>query len=150
MIGCSEFVFDYVNLLYYKCHKINPNRGGSYIDSSDWIKNKKLSISPINKKYKWFQYSVTVALNNEQIGKDPERILKIKPFRNKYTWENINFLSEKGNWKKFQEDNVAIALNVLCAKKQKIYPANVSKLKPWKPSYSFNDSQMEKDGIILQ
>ena len=22
---CSEFVFDYVHLLYYKCHKINPN-----------------------------------------------------------------------------------------------------------------------------
>ena len=29
----SEFVFDYVYLLYYKCHKINPNRSGSYIDS---------------------------------------------------------------------------------------------------------------------
>ena len=28
-----EFVFDYVHLLYYKCHKINPNRGGLYIDS---------------------------------------------------------------------------------------------------------------------
>ena len=31
----SEFVFDYVHLLYYKCHKINPNRGGSYVDSPD-------------------------------------------------------------------------------------------------------------------
>ena len=37
----SEFVFDYVHLLYYKCHKINPNCGGSYIDSHDRIKNKK-------------------------------------------------------------------------------------------------------------
>ena len=38
----SEFVFDYVELLCYKCHKINPNnRGGLYIDSSDWIKIKK-------------------------------------------------------------------------------------------------------------
>ena len=25
----STFVFDYVDLLYYKCHKRNPNRGGS-------------------------------------------------------------------------------------------------------------------------
>ena len=25
----SEFVFDHVHLLYYKCHKINPNRGES-------------------------------------------------------------------------------------------------------------------------
>ena len=31
----SKFVFDYINLLYYKCHKINPNCGGSYIDSLD-------------------------------------------------------------------------------------------------------------------
>ena len=36
----SEFVFSYIHLLYYKCHKISPNCGGSYIDSPDWIKNK--------------------------------------------------------------------------------------------------------------
>ena len=34
MKGC-EFVFDYVHLLYDKCHKIYLNRGGSYIDSPD-------------------------------------------------------------------------------------------------------------------
>ena len=27
----SNFVFSYVQLLYYKCHKINLNCGGSYI-----------------------------------------------------------------------------------------------------------------------
>ena len=43
----SEFVFDYVQLLYYKCHKINLNCGGSYMDSPDWIKNKKSN----NKSY---------------------------------------------------------------------------------------------------
>ena len=31
----SEFVFDYAHLLYYKCHKLNPNCGGSYIDSPE-------------------------------------------------------------------------------------------------------------------
>ena len=46
----SEFAFDYVQLLYYKCHKINLNRGGSYINSPDWIKNKKTTVNPINKK----------------------------------------------------------------------------------------------------
>ena len=29
----SDFIFDCVNLLYYKCHKINIKHGGSYIDS---------------------------------------------------------------------------------------------------------------------
>ena len=33
LIKGSEFVFDYVHLLYYNCHKINPNRGRSYIAS---------------------------------------------------------------------------------------------------------------------
>ena len=37
----SDFIFDCVHLLYYKCHKINPNRRGSCIDSPDWIKIKQ-------------------------------------------------------------------------------------------------------------
>ena len=36
----SGFIFDCIYLLYYKCHKITPNRGESYIDSPNWIKNK--------------------------------------------------------------------------------------------------------------
>ena len=46
----SEFFFNFVHLLYYKCHKINPNRGGSYIDSPDWIKIEKTTINNVNKK----------------------------------------------------------------------------------------------------
>ena len=37
----SEFVFGYVQLLYYKCHKINLNGGGSYIYFLNWIKTKR-------------------------------------------------------------------------------------------------------------
>ena len=40
----SEFLFNCVHLLYYKCHKINFKRGGSYIDSPDFTKNKKATI----------------------------------------------------------------------------------------------------------
>ena len=42
----SNFIFDSVQLTYYKCHKINFKRGGSYIDSPDWIKNKEAIIDP--------------------------------------------------------------------------------------------------------
>ena len=45
----SEFVFNYFPLLYYKCHRINPNCVVSYIDSPDWIKNNKGTINTINK-----------------------------------------------------------------------------------------------------
>ena len=56
--------------MYYKCHKTNPNRIGSCADSSDWIKNKKTTINPINKKdNKSFQHAITVALSCEEIEK---------------------------------------------------------------------------------
>ena len=45
----SDFIFDCAHLLYYKCHKIGFKRGGSYIDSPDWIKSET-TINPINKK----------------------------------------------------------------------------------------------------
>ena len=54
-------------------------------------------------------------------------MIKIKPFINKYNWEVISFPLEKDDWKKIEKNNVAIALNVLYAKKEKIYLANVSK-----------------------
>ena len=53
----SEFVFDYVYLLHYKCHKINPNCG---------------------------IHDLTVVLNHEEIKKDLQRVTKIKPFPDKY------------------------------------------------------------------
>ena len=81
---CRGFVFDYVHLLYYKCHRINPNCGELYINSPDSIKNKKAAINPINKKdSKCFQYAVTVMSNREKLKKDRQRITKIEPFVNK-------------------------------------------------------------------
>ena len=55
-----------------------------YIDPPDWMKNKKATINPINKKEKCFQYAITVVLNYEEIKRDLKRITKIKPFENKY------------------------------------------------------------------
>ena len=97
----SKFAFDYVHLMYCKCCKINPNRRGSYIDSPDSI--KKATINHINKKgNKCFQYTVIVALNHEEIGKNLE-ITKIKPFINKYKLEGIFLPSEKVDWKKLEK-----------------------------------------------
>ena len=66
-------------------------------------------------------------LNHEEIGKNPDRIAKIKPFINKYKWEGTNVPSEKDDWKRFEKNNVAITINGLYAKKEKIYPAYISK-----------------------
>ena len=63
----SNFIFDSVQLLYYKCHRIKLKHGGSHIDSPDWIKKKKAAINPKSPDDKCFQYAVTVALNYEEI-----------------------------------------------------------------------------------
>ena len=60
--------YDYVQLLHYKCHKINPSCGRSYEDSPGRMKSKKATINLIDKKdNKCFQYAVTVALNQVEI-----------------------------------------------------------------------------------
>ena len=61
----SEFVFDSVDLLHYNLHKISLNRGGSYIDSPKWLKNKKATTNPKNNDNKCFQYALTFASNYE-------------------------------------------------------------------------------------
>ena len=71
----SEFVYNSVDVLYYNLNKVSLSRGGSYIDSPKWLKNKKATINPQNKKDdKCFQYALTVALNHEQIKNNPEKI----------------------------------------------------------------------------
>ena len=47
---------------------------------------------------------------------DPQRVTEIKPFINKYNWKGINFQPEKDDQKKFEKNNVKVALNLLYAK----------------------------------
>ena len=76
----SEFVFDCLQLLYDKCHKINFNCGGSYIDSPGCIKNKKATIDSIYKKdNKCFQYArvnsrVKLRRNKKKILKEKQKL----------------------------------------------------------------------------
>ena len=56
--------------------------GGLYIDSKDWIKQKKAIINPRNTDNKCFQYSTTVALNYEEIESNSENVSNNKPFKN--------------------------------------------------------------------
>ena len=108
----SKFVFDSVDLLHYHFHKISLYRDGSYIDSPEWLKNKKRTINLTNNDDKYFQYALTAALNHKQIKSHPEIISKIKPFIDQYNLKEIDFPSYKKDWKSF-ELNKSIALNIL-------------------------------------
>ena len=71
--------------------------------------------------------------------KETQKVTKIKLFIYEYNWEGINVPSEKDDWKKFEKNNLTIALNVLYAKKGK----NISCL-----CFKHN-SNHEKQVIIL-
>ena len=108
----GSFVFESVDSLSYYIHKINLKRGKSYLKSPEWILNKRATINPKNKD-KCFQYSITVTLNHQEIENHSERILNIKPFIDKYNWKGIDFPAGIKDWKKFEENNKEVALNIL-------------------------------------
>ena len=43
----SDFFYA-VDVLYYDLNKVSLSRGGSYIDSPQWLKNKKATVNPKN------------------------------------------------------------------------------------------------------
>ena len=135
----SEFEFDGVNFLYYDFNKTSINRGGSYIDSPKWLKDKKSTINPKNNDDKCFQYAVTLALNLDKIKKDAQRLSKIKPFIEKYNWEDIDFPSTSKDWKKFECNN-EVALNILYV------PYNTKKINI---AYKSKNNLTHKRQIIL-
>ena len=42
--------------MYYKCHNINPNHGGSYADFPEWIKNKKATMFAIRGRWEGINF----------------------------------------------------------------------------------------------
>ena len=46
MIKGSDFVFESVDLMDYKLHRVRLRRGGSYIKSSKWLLHKEATINP--------------------------------------------------------------------------------------------------------
>ena len=112
MMG-SDFIFNGVNYLFYDLNRITISKGGSYIESPKWLKDKKCTINQKNTDNKCYQYATTLALNFNNIDKHHQRISKIKPFINNYNWNNINFPTAKKDWNKFELNNEDVALNIL-------------------------------------
>ena len=92
--------------IMFSCFIINVNRGESYKDSPEWIKNIKTMINPVSKKY-----AVTVALNDEETEKDLQKITKIKLF----TIGKEIFHQQKMIGKKFEKNIVTTASEILHA-----------------------------------
>ena len=108
-----DFIFNGINYLYYDLNRITISKGGSYIESPKWLKDKKCCINQKNNDNKCFQYATTPALNFNNIDRNPQRISKIKPFINNYKCNDINFPVTKKDWNRFEVNNKNIALNIL-------------------------------------
>ena len=57
--------------------------------------------------------------NYQIIESNPQRISKLKPYINKYNWKGINFPAGSKEWKKFEQNNDTITLNIYAKKIQK-------------------------------
>ena len=82
----------------------------SELNSSGWLRAKKEEI--INGDAD-FEDALDDALNYQNIETHPERILKLKPYINKYNWKGSDFPAGPKEWIKFEKNNKKIALNIL-------------------------------------
>ena len=126
--------------MHYHLHKTSLRRGGSYIGSPEWLKNKRVTINIKNNDDNCFQHAIIAALDYDKIENHPERISNIKPFINQYNWKDIDFLSHQKDWKNFEQNNKAIALNI------SYVPYNTKEIRvTYKSEYNFK----RKNQVIL-
>ena len=112
-IKISDFVFDCVNLLHYKCHKLIliTKRDGSYKGCPDWIKNKKITANPEYYDNTRLQYAAKVTINHKEIRKNSNRMSGIK------SKEKDKPLIRERRLENASKNNPTIVINVLYVKK---------------------------------
>ena len=107
--GC-DFIFESLELMDCKLHRVHLRRGGSYIKSPEWF-NKGATINAKDEYYdECLRWSTISQLNYNEIMK--------KEFKNmfkKIKHEDKDFSSHRRDWEKFERDNESVALNVLFA-----------------------------------
>ena len=72
-------------------------------------------INQKNEDNEWY----TAALNHQNIENHPERRSNLMSFVDQYNWKGIEFPSHSKNWKKFEQNNKTVALNICTIQYQK-------------------------------
>ena len=105
IIKGSDFVFESVELMDYKLHRVRLRRGGSYIKSPEWLLHKGATINPKNKNDdECLRWSTISALNYNEITKKEFENIKHK---------GKDFSSQQRDWEDFEQSNESITLNCL-------------------------------------
>ena len=108
---------------YINFHKLGLTRSNSYIELPKWLKSKKAVINSQDKDEEYFKWAVIRALHHEEIKKDHQRILRLRPYEKQYNWEGLEFPVSIKKIDKFEKNNPGIAVNVLFSNKGSIYTA---------------------------
>ena len=118
----GDFKFESVDRLDYKLHNIKLRRGGSYIKSPEWIRNKRATINPKDEDGgNCFQYALTATLNHQNIRNHPERISNIKPFIDEYNWEGIHFPSHQDGQEESEKPKNMLTIESLNKIKRRLH-----------------------------
>ena len=95
----SDFIFDCITILYYKCHNVSLKHGWSCINFSDWTKTKQnTATNPINDNDKCFQYAATSVLSQKKKNYVIKRIYILLMFQNINQIVKKNRSSNDFNW----------------------------------------------------
>ena len=111
----SSYVFQSVEELSTHFHKIDLRRASSYIPTPAWLEVKKATINPNNKKDNFcFAYAATIAIYHKEIDKNLDRISnKLIEYTEKLDQNGIDFPASTPAYKRFENNNEDIALNIL-------------------------------------
>ena len=115
MLPKSGFSIDYIMHLDIDFHKLMLTRGSSYIELPRWLTMKKAVTT------------VIAALHYEEIGKNSQRVSKLKPFIERYNWKGLKFPMALNKIGKFEKNNPGIAVNVIFMSEKRIFIARRSK-----------------------
>ena len=98
----SSYVFESVEELSIRFHKIDLRRASSYIPTPAWLEAKKATINPKNEKGNFcFAYAATIAIYRKEIGKNLDRISnKLIEYTEKLDWNGIDFPASTPDYKR--------------------------------------------------
>ena len=111
----SSFVYESVEECNMHFHKIDLCRGASFIDTPEWLKNKKATINPQNANNAYcFMYAIAIALFHEALGNNPDRISKkLIEYVNAFNRHEIDFPASYDDYVLFEKLHDVVALNIL-------------------------------------
>ena len=116
----SKFVFNGVIQMDINFHRLNLTRGSSYLPLPEWLAKKGAIINPTNSDMECFKWAVIAARKWKDIGKDPQRISKLRRYEDDFDWDGMKFPASFRVIKRFESRN-EITINILAFERKNVY-----------------------------